>query len=198
MKDELWLSCKKKTCCSRSIVVPSGRDVWRIARALETPPWSFARYFLSPTPRPDGFYLDQSGRQFRLMLDKRVSRAAVPPCIFLMRTRGGHHRCGLGELRPAVCRTFASDLIDGVLCVHAEAGCTCRQWSLADVDVVEETARVEAREAEAAEYTEIVARWNAQVLAESTDEGHDFQEYCRFLLAAYDVMETVEVEEAVS
>ena len=61
-------------------------------------------------PRGDAFALDRSERRYRLALAKRASRKRQPPCTFLLRTRDGHHRCGLGELRPAACRAFPSDL----------------------------------------------------------------------------------------
>jgi Fe-S-cluster containining protein len=185
-KEALWLACKPKTCCYTALVVPSGRDVWRIARALDAPPWTFLRYLASPGPRPDAFCLDHSETQYRLVLAKQLTRRtrSPAPCTFLLRTRHGHHRCGLGDLRPQACHSFPSELVDGVLCVRNDAGCTCRQWALADVDLAEEIALVETRQAEAIEYHQIVADWNARVRAADTDT--DFYQYCAFLLAAYD------------
>jgi hypothetical protein len=190
-KEAIWLACKPKACCYNAIVVPSGRDVWRIARALHAVPWSFVKYFPGAPDRPDSFALDRSEARFRLVLDKQPSkRAKTPaPCIFLLRTRHGHHRCGLGALRPAICQSFPSELVDGVLCVRNDAGCTCRIWSLADVDLAEETARVEARQAEAVEYHQVVARWNALVDAAAPTTRTDFVAYCDFLLRAYDELE---------
>jgi Fe-S-cluster containining protein len=191
MKDALWLACKRKTCCYASIVVPSGRDVWRIARALDAPPWSFLRVIGSPEGRPDAFRLVAGGPAYRLVLAKQRSRRAksMPPCIFLTRTPSGHHRCGLGELRPRSCASFPSELVDGVLCVRNDGGCTCRTWTLADVDLIEETRRVEARQAEAVEYHRVVAIWNARVEAEAPPEGCDFAAYCAYLLDAYDALD---------
>lgn len=183
-KEEVWLACRPKTCCYASVVVPSGRDVWRIARALETPPWSFLIYFPAHGPVRDAFRLGDGGF-YRLALAKRRSRRTKtpPPCTFLLRTRAGDHRCGLGELRPAACRSFPSELRAGVLCVQAE-GCTCRRWALADVEIAEETAAVQQRQAEAEEYCAVVARWNE--LSVGAAAPADFFDYCRFLLAAYD------------
>jgi hypothetical protein len=191
IKEAVWLACKPKTCCYNAIVVPSGRDVWRIARALSAVPWSFVKYFPDAPERPDSFALDHSEARFRLVLDKQPSkRTKTPaPCIFLLRTRQGHHRCGLGALRPAACRSFPSELVDGVLCVRNDAGCRCRTWSLADVDLAEETARVEARQAEALEYHQVVARWNALVGTAGPTTRTDFVAYCDFLLRAYDELE---------
>lgn len=187
-KEEIWLFCKTKTCCQQAIVVPTGRDVWRIARALQAPPWTFLRYFQSPTPRPDGFILDRSGRQFRLALARQAGTRAgkLPPCIFLMRTRDGSRRCGLGALRPQVCHTFPLEVANGVVCVSPNHGCTCRRWSLADVDLPTEDALLETRLADAAEYHEVVAHWNARI-SDAGDEGAaDFVTYCTYLLDVYD------------
>ena len=191
MKDALWLACKQKSCCYASIVLPSGRDVWRIARALEAPPWTFLRVMGSPERRPDAFRLAPSGPSYRLVLAKQPSRRTktMPPCIFLTRTPSGHHRCGLGDLRPRSCATFPSELVEGVLCVRNDGGCTCRTWTLADVDLVEETQRVEVRQAEAVEYHRVVAAWNAHVAAEAPPEGFEFPIYCDYVLDAYDALD---------
>lgn len=197
-KEAIWLACKPKTCCYTAIVVPTGRDVWRIARALDTPAWSFLKYFPSPTPRRDAFILDHSGRQFRLALAKQPTRRKKTPgpCTFLLRTRNGYHRCGLGNLRPQVCKSFPSDLAAGILCVRNDLGCTCRTWALADVDIAEERALVEAREEEAAEYHAIVAHWNAQVASTPSDETFSFVDYCAFIMDAYDEIASETLAEA--
>jgi Fe-S-cluster containining protein len=173
-------------------VVPTGRDVWRISRALDTPPWTFVRYFPSPSPRGDAFALDRSERRYRLALAKAASRKKQPPCIFLMRTRDGHHRCGLGDLRPAACRAFPSDLFGGVLCARNDGGCTCRRWSLLDLDVAEETELVVRREEEAAEYRRLVAEWNRLVAEAPPEARFDFLAFCRFVLEAYDALAAAE------
>lgn len=173
-------------------MVPSGRDIWRIARALQTPAWAFLRYLPIPQERPDAFKLEPAGPAYRAVLAKQPSRRrkTPAPCIFLMRTRTGDHRCGLGGLRPQVCRAFPSDLIDGILCVPNDGTCTCRFWTLADVDLAEETARVEQRQAEAIEYHAIVARWNARVEGGLEGDRPNFFTFCQFLLDAYEHRES--------
>lgn len=187
-KEAIWLACKQKTCCYSTFVLPSGRDIWRISRTLDTPPWAFLVYFEQPAPRPDAFVLDKSGRAFRLALAKQPSRRkkSLPPCIFLLKTNNGHHRCGLGELRPQVCHSFPFDMVGGVVCVAAEPGCTCRQWSVSDVGLMEETAENQAREAGYQEYCAVVEEWNRQVAAAPDDAVPTFFDYCNFLLEAYD------------
>src|SRR5438105_3991013 len=146
-KEAIWLACKAKSCCYTPAVVPTGRDVWRIARVLETPPTSFLLYFPTPRPRRDAFVLDHSGQEFRVALGKAPTRRkTAPPCIFLLRTRSGHHRCGLGDLRPLVCRAFPADLLDGVLSLPNDGRCLRHTWALAEVDIHQGTARVEARQ----------------------------------------------------
>lgn len=187
-KEEVWLACKPKTCCYGTVVIPTGRDVWRIARALELPPWDFLMYFESPQPRRDAFALDRSPRRFRLALrknPKRTSRGAQA-CTFLVRTRNGHHRCGLGALRPGVCRAFPSESSGGVVRILADTGCRCRTWTLADVDTEEEAEVIRERQADAEAYCEVVERWNREVLGFSDEPRLDFRDYCGFLLAAYD------------
>ena len=181
----MWLSCAPKTCCYTALVVPSGRDVWRIAAATGVPAWSFLRYFASPA-RPDAFRLDQSDKRYRLALAKQAARKGRSACAFLMRTRAGQHRCALGGLRPAACRAFPSEMMDGVVRVSNDAGCTCRVWTLADVDLAEEAALVTQRQTEALEYHEVVARWNASVAESAPERTFDFFDYCDFVMAAYE------------
>jgi Fe-S-cluster containining protein len=179
------------------MVVPSGRDVWRIARTLDSPPWTFMVYFTALQPRPDAFYLDQSELSYRLLLGKRRPARrtkAPPPCIFLLRGRDRSHLCGLGELRPLVCQTFPADLVNGLVQILPDTGCTCRAWSLANLDIEAERPLLEQREREAEEYYGIVARWNERVAAAPADTTFEFPDYCRFLLDAYD--EIAEAEAA--
>jgi len=192
-KEAIWLSCAQKTCCYAA-VIPTGQDVWRIARALGTPPPSFLVYFQTPQPRRDAFLLDRSGRSFRIALSKgkkaRPTRTNKPaPCIFLVRLRRGQHRCGLGDLRPNVCRTFPSEVVDGVVCIRPDHGCTCREWTLTDVDLSEEMDILDERQAGAEAYCQLVASWNARILSSPDDVDHDFTSFCAYLMAAYDEIE---------
>ena len=188
-KEALWLACRRKSCC-HGVVTPTGRDVWRIARALDLPPASFLVFFETTAPRRDAFVLDRTARRFRLALARRPGRrpASPAPCAFLLRTRGGHHRCGLGALRPAACRAFPAELAGGVLCLRDDADCSCRRWALADVDVGEETALVEGRQAEGEEYCGVVARWNERAAAAPDGGDFDVADFCAFVLDAYDAI----------
>jgi hypothetical protein len=186
-KEAIWLACKRKTCCHNPFVVPTGRDVWRISRTLHVPPESFLFYFPAREARRDAFILEKSGPGFRLALGKGPARrkGAARPCIFLLRTRAGEHRCGLGALRPIVCQAFLGALHDGVLSLESGV-CACREWSLADVDVDEEVALVEARQHASEEYCQVVARWNERVEAAGEGARVTVADFCTYLLEAYD------------
>src|SRR5438552_8655569 len=163
-RETLWLSCRRKTCCN-SLILTTGRDVWRISRALDAPPWSFLAYFQTGERTPDAFMLGLQGGFFRLVLGKQPSRRKKmpPPCVFLMRTQTGHNRCGLGELRPQVCKIFPLEMWEGGICVLPNTRCSCREWSLGDVNITEEREFVEQRRDDLMEYCSIVAQWNAHV-----------------------------------
>lgn len=199
MKEALWLACKAKTCCHTAIVVPSGRDVWRIARRLDLPPWTFLRYFSTSTDRPDAFLLDRSDVRYRLVLAKRQTRRtkSPAPCIFLAKTRVGDHRCGLGQLRPAACLCFPADLVDGLVTVRNDAGCTCRIWDIGDLDLRAETEKVEQRQNEAVEFHQVVATWNAMIRELPEGSSANFIDFCNFILEAYDQMSAPEVHASV-
>ncbi len=189
-KEQIWLACKPKTCCYVATVIPTGRDVWRISRALDAPPWTFVTFFESPTARRDAFVLDASGRHFRLALAKQPSRRrkTPAPCIFLMKTNNGLHRCGLGALRPMSCQAFPSEMSAGGIVGVNGLGCTCRSWNLTDVDIDVERALVGNRLRDADEYAEVVGRWNDRVAAEAPPKPIAFSSYCDYLLEAYDAL----------
>jgi Fe-S-cluster containining protein len=188
VREELWLRCREKQCCFGTVVVPTGRDVWRISRRWGAPPWSFLVYFETRVPRRDAFALDRSSRRFRLALAKHPEfrRDDRPGCAFLVRTRTGEHRCGLGELRPSGCRVFPLESREGVVGVQANHGCSCRAWSLADIDTSTERPLLEQRLAESEAYCAAVARWNVEVAALPEEEARHFPEYCEYLLEVYD------------
>ena len=163
---------------------------------MQAEPWTFLVYFPAGGPRPDAFHLRAGDGAYRLALAKGPTRRtkAPPPCIFLLRTRSGAHRCGLGDLRPLACKAFPTDVINGVLCVRAETGCACRRWTLADVDLAEERPIVEARQAEYAEYVQVLASWNARVSTAAA--GATFFDFCAYLLDAYDRLSGPETGDA--
>jgi hypothetical protein len=109
-----------------------------------------------------------------------------------MRALNGDHRCGLGDLRPTVCKTFPIEMSNGVLCIPGETGCACRRWSLADVDLAEEGALAALHRQELAEYCEVVAEWNEHVASAPPDAAFSFVSFCRYLVQAYDSITAAE------
>lgn len=129
-KDRLFTGCGPKTCCEQRIVEVTTADVERIATALQIPETSVC----SHDP-------DTPGR--------RVLARSPDGCSFLLALVDGSRRCGLGDLRPMACRTFPCSLEQGLVQVRDDARhCECRAWSLADVDLAEERAVLEAAVAE--------------------------------------------------
>ena len=105
-KEEIWLACKQKSCCYAAFVVPSGRDIWRIARTLDSPPWAFLVYFPAQAPRRDAFHLDHSGAAYRVALAKGATRRtkAPPPARYLRAEPQKSSKSGLlptGKIIPA-------------------------------------------------------------------------------------------------
>lgn len=185
-KEERWLTCAQKRCCWTTIVYPTGADIHRIATALFVPPWHFTAPLSAPDDAPDGFALDRSKRRYRAALAKGAPlRDGAAPCVFLIATQDGTARCGLGDLRPGPCKSFPSYLIDGELAV-AQGVCTCREWSVDDIDdPAREKALLMAEADERATYARVIQNWNAFVADNRDDDVYEYADFCRYLLDAY-------------
>jgi Fe-S-cluster containining protein len=181
-KELLWLSCREKTCCHNSRVIVTGLDMWRISQALDLAPWEFTMYTDAVEGAPDAFQLEPGGRPFQVILAKRGEVGPHgAPCIFLWKLADGHAQCGLGALRPLVCLSYPAVLVDDML--RVEGGhCTCRRWSLLDLDAGRELALIEQLLAEAAAYGEMVAAWNEQL--HDLAETRPFRDFCAYILEA--------------
>ncbi len=187
-RELLWLSCREKTCCHNSRVIVSGRDVWRVARQLELKPWDFVRYADAVAGAADGFLLSPGGPLYQLILAKRGEPGpGGAPCIFLWRLADGHAQCGLGAWRPMVCLTYPAFVADGMLQVESSL-CTCRRWSLMDLDPARDKPLLEQMLAEATEYSGLVEAWNRRLSGGS--EIASFPDYCRYLMASYERLAT--------
>ncbi len=182
-KELLWLGCRDKTCCHGTKVIVTGADLFRIVTALDIAPWDAVVYAEAPPKAPDGFLLSRGGPRYQLVLAKRgrVGRRGAP-CAFLWKLADGHAQCGLGELRPLVCRSYPATIIDGMLAASSPA-CTCRQWSVADLDGDADRHRLDAMLMEAAEYATVVDEWNAAV--PDPPEAHTFAAFCDHVVGAY-------------
>jgi hypothetical protein len=185
-KDALFLHCREKTCCSTCIVYPTGHDLWRIATALGVAPWVFSRAEPAADDAPDGFALDRSGRRYRVALSKKPRRRkGLSPCTFLVSMPDGSACCGLGALRPLACRVFPSAMTAGVLCVADGGACTCRAWSLADVDPEHECELIARDTAAKVFYFKAIAEWNSFVERAAEEPGFSYPDFCRYLLDLY-------------
>jgi Fe-S-cluster containining protein len=176
------LQCREKTCCTYYAVYLTGDEIVRVARTLDAPPWTFT-IAVPAEVTADAFALDHSALRYRAALTKLPDGDDRERCIFLLRLSDGTARCGLGESRPTPCRTFPVELHEGALRVSA-AGCTCRTWTLEDIDPEADRALLQAESRARAEYAGFVGNWNAYVAAAGT-ERFDYPDFCRFLLDQY-------------
>jgi Fe-S-cluster containining protein len=191
-KEHLWLSCREKTCCSFYNVFPTGHDIWRIATQLRMPPWSFTTPLQAAAEAEDGIVLSPDGSRFRVALAKQTTEEPFPPCVFLMKLSHDAARCGLGELRPRPCHSFPSMLADGLLYLMNDGGCSCRTWSLADVDVDHETELLAEEQRERIIYQKVIASWNEYVSG-TGDVNLSYRDFCRYLLDIYTSINEQEV-----
>jgi Fe-S-cluster containining protein len=176
----LWLSCAAKRCCSVRTVRPTGGDIWRIATSLDVPPESFLRTIPAEPSADDSLLLAPDGPPLHLALARRPVKGRQATCVFLMQIRDDVARCGLGALRPLPCRTFPATGADGVLCVSEQHGCTCRAWSLADLDRPVVAPLLEQEAAERALDRRLIQAWNQRVASAAS-----LAEFCRYLMQAY-------------
>jgi hypothetical protein len=181
---EHWLKCPHKTCCSYYLVYVTGDDVARIARTLAVPPWSFTVALPCEATDVGAFALDKSPARHRLALSRtRIAEGQQPFCTFLVRAVDGAARCGLGPGRPAPCRSFPVQLVDGALASEM-SGCTC-DWSQVALDDPADVEALRAEERARNAYGAIIAAWNDYVATVSETVHLTHQDFCRYLLDAY-------------
>lgn len=170
---EHWRGCAQKRCCRDAMIFLTGHDVVRIARALHVTPWTFTVAIDAPLDADDAFALDTSERRFRLALG-RATLGDATHCAFLLDLPSGSSRCGLGALRPTACVAFPR--------AGGEQNCTC-DWSGVPLEDVQSDAALARLDEDRARYAQIVASWNAFVVASS--EAVEHRDFCRFVLHAY-------------
>ncbi len=154
----------------------------RISEVLCAKPWDFTVAVPAEEGAADAFFLALDGPAYQMALAKRGRKTAPKgPCTFLWKLNDGHAQCGLGDLRPGVCRAYPALLVNGTLCADSSA-CTCRRWSVLDFDGETERAVLADVAQEDAAYTAVVSRWN-----QALDSERTYRDFCDFLLAAYGV-----------
>lgn len=155
------------------MVFLTGEDVVRIARSLHVTPWTFTVPIDAPLDADDAFALDTSERRFRLALG-RAFLGNETHCAFLLDLPSGSSRCGLGELRPMACVAFPR--------AGGGENCAC-DWTGVALDDAASDAALARLDDERARYAQVVAAWNAFVVAGGDAVEH--RDFCRFVLHAY-------------
>jgi Fe-S-cluster containining protein len=180
-REKICLACSQKTCCSYYVVHLTGRDVRRIAQALQLFPADFVRYYEPQKGGEELFRLSPEGPRYALMLAKReLPEALGAPCVFLVRTNDGQARCGLHDLRPLQCQVYPVFVEgDTVMLINDVPGCA-RAWSYGDIDLDAEQARCDRLKAFEAEHMEMVREWNRRILEEGVTRC--FEDFCTYLL----------------
>jgi hypothetical protein len=174
----LWNACRQKTCCHTTRVVINGADVTRIARALELSALDFTLYAPAHPTSVATFRLVAGGEAFEILLTKR--QTPETPCVFLWQLADGYQQCGLGALQPLACQVYPNLFVDNLLVVDSQH-CSCRRWSLVDMDVARESKLLSDYLTDTADYIKVLNAWNAQL----TDQLRSYQDFCDYLLEAY-------------
>jgi Fe-S-cluster containining protein len=165
-------------------VYVTGDDVTRIARTLAVPPWTFTVAIASDADAPDAFALDHSGERHRLALVRtRIAPEDAPFCTFLVRATDGAARCGLGDGRPAPCRSFPAQLVDGAVRFE-NSGCTC-DWSGVTAGDEADADLLRAERSSRETYAHVVEAWNGYVAQQSEAIQLTHRDFCRYLMDAY-------------
>lgn len=174
----LWQHCAAKRCCCARTVLPTGADIWRIANALQVPPESFLRPLAAPAAH--GFALDPAQPLIYPALARRAQRSASAACVFLLQFGDQASRCGISALRPLPCQAFPAVAVAGQVGVDAAPGCTCRAWSLAEIDRERASALLRQEAEERERYHEAMHAWNAAVAL--TKRRSTFSQVCQYVL----------------
>ena len=171
-KQAICSGCQSRMCCYHYRVTTTGFDLWRIARSLDVLSAQFVSYALADAESETGFLLAAGGDRYELVLSKTADLRRHGGCVFLVKTRSGIHRCGLGDLQPEACAIYPAYVQeDGLLrVVHDPDGCW-RSWSVHELDAECERRRFESYVQHQNEYAKIVGEWNARVARTKREYG---------------------------
>ena len=112
------------------------------------------------------------GERYELVLAKTADPRRHGGCVFLVKTRRGIHRCGLGELQPDACAIYPAYVQeDGLLRVVNDPDGCWRSWSAHELDPERERRRFEAHAQHQNEYAKIVGEWNERVRRSRREYG---------------------------
>jgi Fe-S-cluster containining protein len=167
-----WLSCRDKTCCTRTVTL-TGADIARIAAGLAVEPWHFVGIVRTYADDPAGLAFDAGPDRYVLVLQRNGTE-----CVFLMRTRSGVGRCGLGEQAPTSCRMFPATVGGGE---PGREACTCREWTDYEIEGEDTAALRRAAIAEREAWYATVGRWN-EFAATAADGALTLADVLRYAL----------------
>jgi len=173
-KQAICSGCRSRMCCYHYRVSITGYDLWRISQTLDVPAARFVAYGPADPDSPTGFLLLAGGERYELVLAKTADLRRHGGCVFLVKTRSGIHRCGLGELQPDACAIYPAFIQeDGLLrVVHDPDGCW-RSWSAHELDPERERRRFESHDEHQKEYAAIVGEWNERVARTGREYGSE-------------------------
>ena len=185
-KHAICSGCRVRTCCYHYRVTITGFDLWRIAHTLDVPAEQFVSYAPAEPGNEGAFRLAPGGEGYELVLSKTADPRRHAGCVFLVKTRGGIHRCGLGDLQPDACAIYPAYVQeDGLLRVVNDPEACWRSWSAPELDAEVERRRFETHAQNQSEYAAIVEAWNERVIGGDREYGiSDFLGYIENQYAA--------------
>jgi Fe-S-cluster containining protein len=150
---------------------------------LHVPPESFLRTIRADAAGEDVVLLAPNGAPVYVTLARRVVKGRQAACVFLMQI-DDVARCGLGGLRPLPCQSFPATGEAGLLCLPEQHICTCRAWSIADLDRAMVKVQLEREAAERARDRRLIQEWNIQV-TNTTRTSYTLADFCDYVIHAY-------------
>jgi Fe-S-cluster containining protein len=178
-------------CCRGFNLVIEGFDAYRVARDVKLPLGDFVELRWSEKQEGDHrVILDATvpvtERRYHRLLLIRVpepGNAEYPQrCIFLV-TVGTRGRCGIYFSRPSMCRTYPSQINDGVVSTNGGKFCPKGAWNSEMLDLGLFRARQLFRMRQRAIYDRIIDAWNGRVLAMHSKRAPS--EYAQYLMNVY-------------
>ncbi len=150
-------------CCRVYVVPLTGEDAWRLAERSGIPMHRLVACAAQPEPTPSGFLLAPDGPTHDLVLAAQACHPRAP-CAFLSE-EGGRGRCGAYAFRPRACRRFPAARAGAGVISREGIPCPGGAWPAARMRGVSWRVALAREEREAALYAEVVAGWNARVVA---------------------------------
>ena len=180
-------------CCSSYIVPLYGYDVWLISTGQRLSPEQFA--VLQPEAEQGAihFLLSAEEHPYSLALDKQGRFQPKQPCVFLLRLADGGLRCGIYNHRPGTCRAYPMSMWNGVVFQRKQTLCPPNAWPPSQVVKPHWSASVHRFHMHHDIYCEVVARWNARVVARPGTR-FTLQEYFSFVMNVYDRLAALDAQ----